>query len=233
MEWQFSCKECGEISTLLSSGHLTTDDMCSVHAELRIFLRTPISPPPIFIGLSSIGSMGFMRNPQAFLRILQTVLETTCYRFILFTAGYEPLDSTVQEIACEASSFSNQRQLIQNGISLFDSRLFCFSGGSTAAALYAGIPQILCPFMLDQFYWAEKMFWLGVAPEPLRRNHLVPENDSDTSIRVAAKILLQAIHDALSPRVKERALEIGKRISFEDGVSEAVKILKEEIGNTM
>ncbi|EOX97367.1 UDP-Glycosyltransferase superfamily protein, putative [Theobroma cacao] len=263
IEWQFSCKECGEISTLLSSGHLTTDDMCSVHAELRIFLRTPISPPPIFIGLSSIGSMGFMRNPQAFLRILQTVLETTCYRFILFTAGYEPLDSTVQEIACEASSFSNQRQLIQNGISLFDSRLFCFSGmipynwlfprcvaaihhggsciaclqwktsGSTAAALYAGIPQILCPFMLDQFYWAEKMFWLGVAPEPLRRNHLVPENDSDTSIRVAAKILSQAIHDALSPRVKERALEIGKRISLEDGVSEAVKILKEEIGNTI
>lgn len=75
--------------------------------------------------------------------------------------------------------------------------------------------QILCPFMLDQFYWAEKMFWLGVAPEPLRRNHLVPENDSDTSIRVAAKILSQAIHDALSPRVKERALEIGKRISLE------------------
>ncbi|XP_021286934.1 sterol 3-beta-glucosyltransferase UGT80B1 isoform X2 [Herrania umbratica] len=253
IEWQFSCKECGEISTLLSSGHLTTDDMCSVHSELRFFLRTPFSSPPIFIGLSSIGSMGFIRNPQAFVRIIQTVLETTCYRFILFTAGYEPLESAVQEVACEASSFSNQRQLIQNGISLFDSRLFCFSGmipynwlfprclaaihhggsGSTAAALYAGVPQILCPFMLDQFYWAEKMFWLGVAPEPLRRNHLVPENDSDTSIRVAAKVLSQAIDDALSPRVKARALEIGKRISLEDGVSKAVKILKEEIGNTI
>ncbi|XWS67593.1 hypothetical protein CRYUN_Cryun04dG0019100 [Craigia yunnanensis] len=252
-EWQFSCQECGEISTLLSSGHLTTDDMCSAHSELQYFLKIPLSMPPIFVGLSSIGSMGFMRNPQAFLHVLETVLGITCYRFILFTAGYEPLDAAVQEIAYEASSVSNQRQLIQKGISLFDSRLFCFSGmipynwlfprciaaihhggsGSTAAALYSGIPQVICPFMLDQFYWAEKMFWLGVAPEPLRRNHLVPENISDTSIRASANVLSQAIHDALSPGVKARALEVGKRISLEDGVSEAVKILKEEIGRTI
>ncbi|XVE48689.1 hypothetical protein DITRI_Ditri01bG0022600 [Diplodiscus trichospermus] len=250
IEWQFSCQECGEISTLLSSGHLTADDMCSAHAELQYFLKTPLSMPPIFVGLSSIGGMGFMRNPQAFLQVLQTVLGMTCYRFILFTAGYEPLDAAVQEIAYERSSISNQRQLIQNGISLFDNRLFCFSGmipynwlfprcaaaihhggsGSTAAALYAGIPQIICPFMLDQFYWAEKMFWLGVAPEPLRRNDLVPENIIDTNIRVAANVLSQAIHDALSPGVKARALEVSKRISLEDGVSEAVKFLKEEIG---
>lgn len=86
--------------------------------------------------------------------------------------------------------------------------------------------------MLDQFYWAEKMFWLGVAPEPLKRNHLFPEDISDTSIRASANVLSQAIHDALSPRVKARASEVGKRIFLEDGVSEAVKILKEEFGCT-
>ncbi|XP_039043351.1 sterol 3-beta-glucosyltransferase UGT80B1 isoform X1 [Hibiscus syriacus] len=251
-EWQFSCLECGQISTLLSSGYLTTDDLCPAHADLQYFLKNPLSRPPIFIGLSSIGSMGFMRNPRAFLDVVRTVLEVTCHRFILFTDGYEPLDAAVQEIAYEASSISNQRWSVLKGISLFDSRLFCFSGmipynwlfpkcvaaihhggsGSTAAALHAGIPQIICPFMLDQFYWAEKMFWLGVAPEPLSRNHLVPENICNTSIRVEANVLSQAIHDALSPRIKECALEIGKRISPEDGVSEAVKILREEIGCT-
>ncbi|OMO92088.1 sterol 3-beta-glucosyltransferase-like protein [Corchorus olitorius] len=211
IEWQFSCNECGEI--LPSLGHLTTDNMCSAHAELQYFLTTPLSLPPIFLGLSSIGRMGFMRNPQAFLQVLQTVLEITGYRFILFTDGYEPLDAAIQEIASEASSSPNPRQLVQNGISLFDSQLFCFSGGSTAAALYA-----------------EKMFWLGVAPEPLRREYLVPENCNDSSIRLAANVLSQAINDALSPRVKARAVEIGRRISLEDGVSEAVKILKEEMG---
>ncbi|KAH9685919.1 glycosyltransferase [Citrus sinensis] len=89
--------------------------------------------------------------------------------------------------------------------------------------------QILCPFMLDQFYWAERMFWLGVAPEPLKRNHLVPDNADDTSIKEAAEALSQAIQYALSPRVKECAKEIAERISVEDGVSEAVKNLKEEM----
>ncbi|KAH9751900.1 SWIM-type domain-containing protein [Citrus sinensis] len=92
------------------------------------------------------------------------------------------------------------------------------------------LEEILCPFMLDQFYWAERMFWLGVAPEPLKRNHLVPDNVDDTSIKEAAEALSQAIQYALSPRVKECAKEIAERISVEDGVSEAVKNLKEEMG---
>lgn len=69
--------------------------------------------------------------------------------------------------------------------------------------------------MLDQFYWAEKMHWIGVAPEPLNRNHLVPDKLDDMSIRVAANVLSRAIDDALSPKVKARALEIAARISLE------------------
>ncbi|KAJ4717012.1 Sterol 3-beta-glucosyltransferase [Melia azedarach] len=104
--------------------------------------------------------MGFLKNPQAFLRVLQTVLQTTNYRFILFTVGYEPLDADIRLIASGKPSFSKQEQIIQDGISLFDGKLFCCSGmipynwlflrcaaaihhggsGSTAAALYVGIP---------------------------------------------------------------------------------------------
>lgn len=69
--------------------------------------------------------------------------------------------------------------------------------------------------MLDQFYWAEKMFWLGVAPEPVERNHLVPEKMNDSGIRKAAIVLSKAIHDALSPRIKACALRISERISCE------------------
>ncbi|XP_021910089.1 LOW QUALITY PROTEIN: uncharacterized protein LOC110823898 [Carica papaya] len=228
-------------------------------------------------------SMGFLRNPQAFLQVLQTVLEITSYRFILFTDGYGPLDAAIRIIATESSS--NERKSTDAGISLFDDRLFCFSGmvpytvlfPRCAAAIHhggrlqVGIPQlsvagyslptpctrrnfkyqvdkslraswcivlaisanlnfqIICPFMLDQFYWAEKMFWLGVAPEPVERNHLVPEKMNDSGIRKAAIVLSKAIHDALSPRIKACALRISERISCEDGVSEAVKLLREEI----
>ncbi|KAF3975515.1 hypothetical protein CMV_001229 [Castanea mollissima] len=250
MEWQFSCKECSEIAALVSSRNLQRkDELCSAHIDLHTFLKT-VSTPPIFVGLSSVGSMGFLKNPQAFLHVLRTVIEITSYRFILFTAGFEALDAAVRMIAAEASSCSSQTQLSEDCVSLFNSRFFCFTGsvpykwlfpkclvaihhggsGTTAAALHAGIPQVVCPFMLDQFYWAERMFWLGVAPEPLKRDQLLPEKNDDMSIREAANVLSRAINDALSPKVKACARELAERISLENGVLEAVKTLKEELG---
>ncbi|KAK9217952.1 hypothetical protein WN943_006584 [Citrus x changshan-huyou] len=238
----YSCKQCGELSAFLLDAN---NRLCASHIGLQAFMDAANSTPPIFVGLSSVAR----QNPEAFLRVLQTVLHTTTYRFVLFTAGYEPLDTAIRVMAPGTSSVLTQRVITQYGISIFNGKLFCFSGmvpykylfprcvaaihhggsGSTAAALHAGIPQILCPFMLDQFYWAERMFWLGVAPEPLKRNHLVPDNADDTSIKEAAEALSQAIQYALSPRVKECAKEIAERISVEDGVSEAVKNLKEEM----
>lgn len=59
------------------------------------------------------------------------------------------------------------------------------------------------------------MFWIGVAPEPLKRHQLLPDTDDDGSIKKAANVLSEAINCALSPEVRERALDIAKRISIE------------------
>ncbi|KAJ4887875.1 UDP-Glycosyltransferase superfamily protein [Raphanus sativus] len=223
-EWQFSCNKCGESPS--SAGLLgTTDDShaCADHTELYAFVSDSLEPAlPIFIGLSSIGSMGFMKNPLAFLRILESVIQITGYRFILLTAGYEPLEAAICTIAQEPAS--------SVGVSIFNGKLFCFSGGSTAAALHAGIPQIICPFMMDQFYWAEKMTWLGVAPQPLARNQLLPEeSNDDESIMEAAQVVAKAVYDALSSKTRASAMAIAEILSLEDGVSEAVRVLREEV----
>ncbi|XP_021757999.1 sterol 3-beta-glucosyltransferase UGT80B1-like isoform X1 [Chenopodium quinoa] len=242
-QWQFSCSSC---SNMIDSG----GELCSTHTGLQSFLDANLSMPIVFIGLSSVGNLGFLRNPRAFLCILQAAVEITKCRFFLLTAGYEPLDVAVQNFAAEVdSSILSQSISLNYGISLCNDRLFCFSGsipynwlfqkcaiaihhggsGSTAAALTAGIPQVVCPFMLDQFYWAERMFWLGVAPEPLQRNILLPENCDDVNIREGAYALKNAINCAMSPDIKAQALEISEKISQENGVSEAVRILTEEI----
>lgn len=243
-EWQFSCNKCGESPS--SAGLLgTTDDShaCADHTELYAFVSDSLEPAlPIFIGLSSIGSMGFMKNPLAFLRILESVIQITGYRFILLTAGYEPLEAAICTIAQEPAS--------SVGVSIFNGKLFCFSGmvpynwlfrrcaaaihhggsGSTAAALHAGIPQIICPFMMDQFYWAEKMTWLGVAPQPLARNQLLPEESNDDErIMEAAQVVAKAVYDALSSKARASAMAIAETLSLEDGVSEAVRVLREEV----
>lgn len=69
--------------------------------------------------------------------------------------------------------------------------------------------------MLDQFYWAERMCWIGVAPEPLKRKHLVPDTVNDMDIKEAVEVLSDAIKFAVSPQVRARAVEIASRISVE------------------
>lgn len=72
-------------------------------------------------------SMGFLRNPKAFLMVLKAAIESTDYRFILFSSGYQPLDSAIQAIA---SSLTESRGETPCGDStlLYNGRLFCFSG---------------------------------------------------------------------------------------------------------
>ena len=75
--------------------------------------------------------------------------------------------------------------------------------------------QVVCPFLLDQFYWAERLHWLGVAPEPLQRQHLIPDDDDALSIQNAADVLLGAIRSALSPEIKAWVTRIADRLSYE------------------
>ncbi|KAK8461437.1 hypothetical protein SEVIR_1G038800v4 [Setaria viridis] len=228
MAWQFSCDKCMELSgnTNPSFGGV----LCANHSSLEHFLiGNSYSSGPIFVGLSSI--------------------ELTDYRFILFSSGYQPLDSAIQGIASSITKSSEAETPCDDSTLLFNGRLFCFSGsipyswlfprctaaihhagsGSTAAALLAGIPQLVCPFLLDQFYWAERLHWLGVAPEPLQRQHLIPNNDDALSIHNAADVLLGAIRSALSPEIKAQATRIAHKLSYEDGVGEAIKIFKERV----
>lgn len=68
---------------------------------------------------------------------------------------------------------------------------------------------------MDQFYWAEKMTWLGVAPQPLKRNHLLPEESNDESIMEAAQVVAKAVYDALSAETRASAMEIAELLSRE------------------
>ena len=75
--------------------------------------------------------------------------------------------------------------------------------------------QVLCPFILDQFYWADRMFWLGVSPEPLQRNYLLPDEDDAVCVKEAANALTSAIDSAISSQIKANAYKISQNLSSE------------------
>jgi sterol 3beta-glucosyltransferase len=90
--------------------------------------------------------------------------------------------------------------------------------GTTAAALYAGKPQVIWPFGVDQPFWARRMASLGVAPaaQPVRE--------------LTGPALTAALDRALGdPGVARRAAELAARLRAEDGAGEAVSRLEDVV----
>lgn len=83
---------------------------------------------------------------------------------------------------------------------------------TTGAALRAGKPSVVTPFIVDQFPWARLLYARGLAPAPLSHRAL-------TKAGLAA-----AIGAALSDvDMRGRAEQMGARVRAEDGVGRAVE----------
>jgi UDP:flavonoid glycosyltransferase YjiC (YdhE family) len=88
--------------------------------------------------------------------------------------------------------------------------------GTTSAGLRAGIPTLVCPFFGDQPYWGERIAALGAGPAPLPFSKLNAAQLA-TSIRRAVQ----------TPHMTKRAQHLAHRITAEDGVTHACKILND------
>jgi UDP:flavonoid glycosyltransferase YjiC (YdhE family) len=91
--------------------------------------------------------------------------------------------------------------------------------GTTAAGLRAGVPTVVVPFFLDQFFWGRRVFALGVGPRPIPRK------------RLNADALAAAIRTAATdPGMRTRAAALAARIRAEDGVARAVDAFARHMG---
>lgn len=87
--------------------------------------------------------------------------------------------------------------------------------GTIGAALASGRPQVVCPFMYEQPFAAQRMQAIGVAPSPIPQPRLTADNLAEAMLQVRADRV-----------VATRAEEIGQLIRNEDGTATAVKILE-------
>lgn len=82
--------------------------------------------------------------------------------------------------------------------------------GTVATALLAKKPQIICPMMFDQQYWAEQLSWEGLAVQCPGLAKL-----TETDLSVAVNVLFQS-------NMAETARTVASRLEREDGVRLAV-----------
>jgi sterol 3beta-glucosyltransferase len=87
--------------------------------------------------------------------------------------------------------------------------------GTTAAAVAASRPQVICPFGGDQAFWSRRMTSLGVAPPALPVRALTG--------RTLTAVLDRALGES---RIARRAAALGSLVRAEDGTGRAVSYLE-------
>jgi sterol 3beta-glucosyltransferase len=83
--------------------------------------------------------------------------------------------------------------------------------GTTAAAVRAGIPSLILPFITEQAFWSVQLEKLGVAAPRLNRNKVSIYQLADGMIRVQNRAMI------------EKAAALGQRIRAENGVETAIR----------
>jgi UDP:flavonoid glycosyltransferase YjiC (YdhE family) len=86
--------------------------------------------------------------------------------------------------------------------------------GTTATAAISGVPQVVVPHILDQYYWGEQIRRVGLGPPPVWRS------------RLTAARLGKAIQDCLEKRsYRQKARLVGEQIRQRNGVQETMEAI--------
>ncbi len=170
--------------------------------ELKEFLEA--GEPPVCV---SFGSM-VNKNAEKIDVIIRESLKQTNNRGIILSGwGSAKRESTSDLLYLESAPHDwllpKCKMLIHHG-----------GAGTTSAALRAGIPQIVVPFMADQPFWGSRVHGIGAGPKPIPVNQLSVER------------MVSAMSEAESKVFLERAQVTGQRIRGEDGVEMAARLLE-------
>ena len=173
-------------------------------AALASFLDQ--APAPVHIGFGSM----VMKDPEATFRLVVEAARAAGVRAVVnsgwggLTTRDRPIDVHLVDDVPHDWLFSRVSAIVHHG-----------GAGTTGAALGAGKPSIVVPFILDQFFWAQQLHARGVAPRP-------------TPFRtLTSQALAAAIREALNDEtMRKRAQILGAAVAAEDGLAKAVAIVE-------
>ena len=87
--------------------------------------------------------------------------------------------------------------------------------GTTGAAIRAGKPSVVTPFISDQFAWARLLHTRNLAPAPLPHRAMTAD-----TLAVAIKTALE------NGAMRQRAKAVGATVCAEDGLARAVAAIE-------
>ena len=169
----------------------------SASPELLEFLAA--GDPPLYVGFGSMA--GFDRDA-----VLGDVIAAVSGRRALLHAGWSGIDTSRLPANFLAIGDTPHSWLFPRTSLVIH---HCGSG-TTHSAARAGVPSVPVPFAGDQFFWADRLTRLGVAPPAVPGKGL------------KASCLARGIAFAETLEARSRAKALGERMAAEDGPSASV-----------
>ncbi len=161
---------------------------------------------PVYIGF---GSMLKNEEKEKYAKICVNALIKANKRGILYGFGdIESVPSTIITVNTTPHSWLFNKMSV-----------ICHHGGAgtSAEGFKAGVPSIIVPFSNDQFAWAHRSFDLGIGVKPIYKKDLNEDN------------LARAINSAFDNKIITNAKNIGGKISTENGLENAIKVVLQSL----
>ena len=174
------------------------------NAALEDFLAD--GAPPVYFGF---GSMAHSNPQRTTAIILEAIRKAGCRALI--ASGWAGLGESdlpdnclhVRQVA-HGPLFPRLAAAVHHG-----------GSGTIAAAARAGIPQIVIPHHMDQFYWGHRIHASGLGPKPVPMRKLRPEK------------LASALRRAMNgEKLGKRCKSVAAMIEGRDGLGETVQSLE-------
>ena len=195
----------GAPATVLQTGPWVFRDPSVLDPRVETFLRA--GPRPIYVGFGSMVASKSLGLAQLVVQAARTV---GCR--LIVAGGWASLDAGLAglEGVLAISEAPHDRLFPRVAAAVHHG-----GAGTTTAAARAGIPQVVVPHVLDQFYWARRVELLALGPQS------VPVG------RVTADALATRMAAVLNePRFRDRARDLGLRAAGRDGVPAAIRHLE-------
>jgi vancomycin aglycone glucosyltransferase len=173
----------------------------SLDARVEAFLQ--LDPAPIYIGFGSM-----VAKEADALAFAAVTAARALGRPAIVAGGWAGLDRRIREAGdvCAVDAAPHELVLPRVAVAVHHG-----GAGTTTAAARAGVPQVVLPHILDQFYWAHRVEALSLGPAGL-----------PVGI-VNAEVLTDRISMALEDRrIRDSAAIFGARIARRNGVEMAV-----------
>ncbi len=193
--------------TFTQTGYMHLNQPNQHLPELDAFLEA--GPPPVYAGFGSMPIRDQIRNVS----VIVEAARLSGQRAVISKFWDEPSEfSNSDDIFFikkypHLKLFPNMAAVIHHG-----------GAGTTGSAAISGVPQIIVPHILDQYYWGNQIYQSKLGPSPIWRSEF-------TSKKLAMTIRECLSNQQIRKRAKEVSEVIRQRDSLEFTVSELMKSL--------